>query len=50
MHTTLHSIEHCVAATLMNEIIVRAVFDETAMIERQYAISEAYSRQTMSND
>ena len=50
MDTTLHSVERRVAPAHTDEIIVSAVFDKTAMVERQDAVGEADRRQTVSDN
>ena len=50
MDATLHSVEHRIAPTHTDEIIVSAVFDKTAMVERQDAVGEADRRQAVRDD
>src|ERR1700733_1311409 len=50
MDTTLHSVEHGIAPTHTDEIIMRPVFDKTAVVERQDAVGEADRRQPVCDD
>ena len=50
MDAALHSMERRIATTPAHQLVVRAIFDETAMLERQDAVGEPDRRQTVGHD